>query len=153
MGIDLPQHTKAKPIDARQHVWWHRVRRLRSFGFVALLGAFASPLLTVLLFGGVVLFYRYPWSTFAAVAPWMWLLTTPLYVGACAWTWVYMEKRYSATLALHCPHCGYVLRGIHGTRCPECGSRLHSIALPDPDPYLPQTCRPPPSSVEPWDTS
>ncbi|MHC5003143.1 MAG: hypothetical protein ACYTJ0_08470 [Planctomycetota bacterium] len=119
----------SRPIDPRQHVWWHRLRRLGPVGFVALIGCLASPLLTVALFGGVIYAFRYPWATFVRVGSVMWLLTAPVYAGACAWTWVYMEQRYRATLGVRCPGCGYTLRGVAGPRCPECGT---SIAVGSP---------------------
>ena len=116
--------SEAKPIDTRQHVWWHRLRRLGATGFVAGLGGVVAPLGTVLLFGGVVFAYDYPLSTFTSVGAKMWLLTAPIYMAACLWTWVYMQKRYAATLALHCPGCGYSLEGAASERCPECGEAV-----------------------------
>lgn len=114
--------TSARPIDARQHVWWHRLRRLRPWGFVLLFGGLVAPGVTVLLFGGVIVFYDYPLSTFVRNGTLMWIITAPVYLASCAWTWVHMEGRYGATLTVRCPACGYSLAGTAGTRCPECGA-------------------------------
>jgi hypothetical protein len=116
--------SQPQPIDARQHVWWHRLRRLGPWGFTLLLGGLAAPLITVVLFGGVIIAYRYPFSTFVRNGTLIWLVTAPVYLGACAWTWSHMEKRYRDTLTIRCPRCGYSLRGGVSERCPECGQAL-----------------------------
>ena len=114
-----------KPIDARQHVWWHRLRRLGPSAFVLLGGGLLSPLVTCLLFAGVVLYYGYPWSTFVSTGTVMWLVTSPVYMGAWFWTWRHMEQRYRATLPVRCPGCGYSLRGSATQGCcPECGEAI-----------------------------
>jgi len=116
--------TSPAPIDARQQVWWHRLRRLGPWGFVLLVGGLISPLVTCLLFGGVVYAYSYPWSTFVTNGTIMYLVTAPVYVGASLWTWHHMEGRYRATLDVRCPGCGYSRRGTGGARCPECGQEV-----------------------------
>jgi hypothetical protein len=115
--------TTTKPIDARQHTWWHRLRRLGPWGFTILGGGLAAPLLTCSLFAGVVWFFRYPPSTFFTNGALIWLVSSPVYLGSCFWTWKHMEKRYHATLATRCPVCGYSREGNAGDGpCPECGN-------------------------------
>ncbi|MHC4908847.1 MAG: hypothetical protein ACYTF9_03905 [Planctomycetota bacterium] len=113
-----------KPIDPRQHVWWHRLRRLGPFWFVGLGGAVFSPALTLAMYALVVIFYRRGWSTYVDGGVLIYLVTTPLFVGSCVWTWVYMEKRYGATLDVHCPRCGYEVHAVESERCPECGEPM-----------------------------
>ncbi len=68
-------------------------------------------------------FFGYPWSTFLVNGTLIWLVSSPVYVGACFWTYKHMEGRYHATLATRCPDCGYSLEGgTGGDRCPECGA-------------------------------
>ena len=110
-----------KPINPLQHVWWHRLRRLGPFGFVTLIGAVASPLLAIGLYSTVVIAYGRSWQTFVSGATTILVLTAPIYIGSCIWTWVYMEKRYRATLGVHCPGCGYAVHSGTSGRCPECG--------------------------------
>lgn len=111
------------PIDARQYVWWHRLRRWGRWGFALGGGALAAPLLTCVLFAGVILYYDYPASTYFSVATRIWLVSAPIYVAACLWTWSHMEGRYRATLDLRCPQCGYPARGrADDALCPECGT-------------------------------
>ena len=112
----------AKPIDARQHTWWHRLRRLRWWGFTFLGGGLVAPLITVVLFGGVVWYYHYPLSTFLFNGRLIWIVSAPIYMGAFLWTWSHMEKRYHATLSLRCARCGHtLLHTAFQDRCPECG--------------------------------
>ena len=121
-----------RPIDRRQHVLWHRLRRLGRWPFVGLVGVLAAPLLTVLLFGAVILYFRASSQTFIEGSIAIWIITAPVYAGACAWTFSHMEGRYAATLATRCPGCGYALRGVAGReRCPECGEAL-PVAPPGP---------------------
>ena len=111
-----------KPIDPRQHVLWFRLRRLGCWGFTLLGGGVMAPLITCMLYGSVVWFYRYPLMTFIDYGVVIWVVTAPLYIGCFLWTWSHMEKRYRVTLATSCPRCGYSLAGgSGGGRCPECG--------------------------------
>ncbi|MCP3904251.1 MAG: hypothetical protein GY715_11520 [Planctomycetes bacterium] len=87
-----------------------------------------APLVTCLLYGGVVLYHRYGWSSFLVNGALMWIVTTPVYLGAWFWTWKHMEKRYHAALGMRCSRCGYSLRGATGARCPECGETLEDQA-------------------------
>lgn len=97
------------------------------WGFVVGGGGLLAPLVTCLLFGGVILYFHYPWSAFVRNGTLIWVVTAPIYVGACFWTWKHMEKRYRATLTVSCPWCGYSLRGAAGAgRCPECGKPVVS---------------------------
>ena len=88
------------------------------------MGAIASPALTIALFSLVILYFRRDWHTFVSGAGLIFLVTAPLYLGSCIWTWVYMEKRYAATLGVHCPCCGYEIHGAESAACPECGRPL-----------------------------
>ena len=112
-----------RPIDARQHTWWHRLRRLGRWGFVGLGGGVAAPGVTCMLFAGVILYYGYPWSTFFRNGALIWFVSAPIYLAACWWTYSHMEERSHATLGVRCANCGHEL--LPGqARCPECGQTV-----------------------------
>lgn len=35
--------------------------------------------------------------------------------------WILNERKYITATREHCASCGYLLRGLHSLRCPECG--------------------------------
>lgn len=120
-----PTPRTRRPIDARQHVWWHRLRRLGRWGFTAAVGVVAAPLATVALLAGVFATWGSSWAGFPASAGLIWLATAPVFAGASLWTYVHMEGRYRATLSVRCPGCGYSRVGASGAgRCPECGGAV-----------------------------
>ena len=122
--------SRTRVLESSQYQWWHRVRRLRSAGFVVGLGGLAAPLLTAVfevitvtvVRGGQVGDVEFALQIAAVLAP--------IYMGLFAWTWWYMEHRYRVTLAHRCPSCGYTTRATASSRCPECGlERQDSAAI------------------------
>lgn len=121
--------SRAQPIDPRQFIWWHRLRRLGCWGFTLGLGAVAAPALTVALFIAVALVQQRVSINILSGASLIWLICTPFFTGASLWTYWHMEGRYRSTLNRHCPGCGYLLLGrteATGACCPECGLSLAS---------------------------
>ena len=49
--------------------------------------------------------------------------TPPLFVGLLTLHLLSRRHRVSDSY-LHCPKCGYILKGLSEPRCPECGERI-----------------------------
>ena len=113
--------SRSQPIESRQYVWWHRVRRLGAWGFVGGLGGVVAPLITAGLQMIVIIAHHGPGSGFGPVAFRVALVLAPIYASLFAWTWWYMEHRYRRTLTRRCPACGYAVHASPAPRCPECG--------------------------------
>ena len=112
-----------KPLDQKQFRIWHRLRRMPRLVFIIVFG---SGITAGAIMGLNVLFSLMisPMTMRGRTLLIMYIALAVVIGGAFAWTWSYMQKRYTATRGLLCTRCGYMVIGLHSGRCPECGTSL-----------------------------
>ncbi len=112
-----------KPLDQKQFRIWHRLRRIPRLVFIFVFGSGITAgaivglnvLISLVITG---------WTIRDRSLLIMYLALALVMGGAFAWTWSYMQKRYTATQGLLCTQCGYMVIGLHSDRYPECGTSL-----------------------------